>query len=255
MRTNICLIYLLCNRVNNKVYVGQTWRPLKERFRTYRKSQPHLFNAITKYGKDNFYYQILTVVNTQERADYWEGYFLTKFDTMDNDKGYNLRGPGGSRGQFSQTSKDKMSVKKLGIPLSETHKQHLSNAFSGENNPAAKITGRDVKELYLLYLNDPTITISKLGKIYGLTNTSVNFILNKKVWIQITKDLPDVDTGNRSQGSYLGKSALTESIVLDIKTKFQTGLFSQKQLSEMFNVSHITIHEIVRGKTWKHVIL
>ena len=248
----ICLIYVLRNYANDKVYVGQTWRILKERFRTYRKTQPYLFNAIEKYGKDNFYYEILTVANTQEMADYWEGYFITKLDSTNNDKGYNLRGPGGSHGKFSQASKGKMSAKKLGIPLSEIHKQHLSDIGSGENNPAAKITEVIAREIYLNFLHNKT-TISELSKKYKLTNTNINYILSRKNWCQATKDLPNIDIPNRVKGSYYKRSNLTEEMVREIKLKFQTGLYTQKQLSEIYHISFITIHEIVRNKTWKHV--
>jgi group I intron endonuclease len=249
---NICLIYVLRNHVNNKVYVGQTWRALKERFRTYRKSQPHLFNAIEKYGKDNFYYEVLTIALTQEVADYWEGYFITKYDSTNNDKGYNIRGPGGSRGKFSQISKDKMSARKLGIPLSKNHKQHLSDIGSGEDNPAAKITSEIAREIYLDFLNNK-ISISELSNKYKLTNTSISAILNRKNWQDATKDLPDIDMFNKVRGSYYNRSNLTEELVYEIKLKFQTGLYTQKQLTQEYDVSSITIHEIVRNKTWKHV--
>jgi group I intron endonuclease len=89
-----CIIYLLRNRVNNLIYVGQTWRTLKARFRAYSKTQPHLFNAIKLYGKDQFFYEVLTVAGTQETADYWEKYFINKYNSTDPEIGYNLKAGG-----------------------------------------------------------------------------------------------------------------------------------------------------------------
>lgn len=249
--TTICLIYILRNKINDKVYIGQTWRPLKARFNSYRKSQPYLFNAINKHGKNNFYYKVLCVANTQIMADYWEGYFITKYDSVDNDKGYNLRGPGGSHGKFSQISKDKMSKQKLGKSLSESHKQNLSIAFSGENNPAAKITEDIVKEIYIRCINEPLITTIELSKIYNICTVSINSILNRTAWFEATKYLPNINRANRARISY----DLTDQIVIDIKTKYKNEQISQTQLSKLYNVSITTIHEIVRNKTWKHIII
>lgn len=45
------------NKINNKVYIGQTHQTLKERWGKngsgYRTS-PHFYHAIQKYGWDNF---------------------------------------------------------------------------------------------------------------------------------------------------------------------------------------------------------
>lgn len=95
----LCLIYILRNTVNSKVYIGQTWRSLKERFRRYDKRQSHLFNAINLYGKDRFYYEVVTVAHTQEIADYWEIYFINKYNSTNTDFGFNLK-TGGARGRY-----------------------------------------------------------------------------------------------------------------------------------------------------------
>jgi group I intron endonuclease len=89
-----CIIYLLRNRINNLVYVGQTWRTLKTRFRAYSKAQPHLFNAIKLYGKEQFFYEVLTVAGTQEIADRWEKYFIDKYNSTNPQIGYNLKAGG-----------------------------------------------------------------------------------------------------------------------------------------------------------------
>jgi group I intron endonuclease len=95
----LCIIYILRNRINNLVYIGQTWRPLKKRFRGYSEKQIHLFRAIKTYGKESFFYEVLTVAHTQKIADYWECYFIDKFDSIDPNKGYNLK-TGGIGGRY-----------------------------------------------------------------------------------------------------------------------------------------------------------
>jgi len=249
----ICIIYLLRNHINDKVYVGQTWRRLKERFRTYHKSQSHLFNAIQKYGEDSFYYEILMIANTQEIADYWEDYFIIKYNSLDRQFGYNKRRSGQSKGIFTEESLNKMSIKKLGISLPESHKQHISDATRGENNPAVKLTEELVKELYLRALNDPLINAPKLSKIYNISTVQINHILNKNSWKHITQNFPKIDMKQKSRGSGLARSNLTDQIVLDIKIKYNAKTFTINELSKIHNVSYKTIYDIVKNISWKHV--
>lgn len=54
------------------------------------------------------------------------------------------------------------------------------------------------------------------------------------------------------KGSTNGKSKLTEEQVVEIKILLQTNR-TQKEISEMFNVSAYTISDINNNKTWKHV--
>lgn len=50
------IIYKITNLVNNKVYIGQTERTLKERWgqHKYSKGCKYLHNAILKYGAESF---------------------------------------------------------------------------------------------------------------------------------------------------------------------------------------------------------
>ena len=72
-----CTIYLITNRVNGKTYVGQTWMTLSARWKSHNKPSskgkcPHLFNALLKYGKENFTIEEIDSVKTQKRANILE---------------------------------------------------------------------------------------------------------------------------------------------------------------------------------------
>jgi group I intron endonuclease len=134
-------IYILRNRANSKVYVGQTWQSLTERFDNAHGYDNCLYlsRAIKKYGKDNFYYEVMTFCSTQETADYWESCFIAKLDACNRDKGYNLRS-GGSRGLQSEETKKRMSDAQKGRIVSEDTKKKLSEIL--RNNPI-KMIGED----------------------------------------------------------------------------------------------------------------
>jgi len=93
-QNNICNIYIIKNRINNKVYVGATNRKIQQRFlqhvsnaSKYRKKRNKLYLAMQKYGAENFYVELLEQVSedkAQEREDFW----IAKY--MSIDSGYNL---------------------------------------------------------------------------------------------------------------------------------------------------------------------
>lgn len=120
-------IYILRNKINSKVYVGQTWQSLADRFdhgKGYINCL-YLDRAIKKYGIENFYYEVKTFCATQQVADYWETHFITVYDSCNRSKGYNLRS-GGSRGLQSEETKRRMSIAQIGKVVTEETKEKLS---------------------------------------------------------------------------------------------------------------------------------
>ena len=127
------IIYKISNRVNNKVYIGQTIRTLEERLKRHfhdAESNPntkiYFQRAIRKYGKENFYIEQIDTAKTQEELNKKEQFWIEKFDSITN--GYNtaIGGEGGN------TYKGMTSEQLSGI------KQKLSKANFGRNNGQAK---------------------------------------------------------------------------------------------------------------------
>jgi group I intron endonuclease len=126
----LCSIYVVTNKINGKKYVGQTWNTLKRRWTNHvlNKGVIKLYNAIKKYGKENFSIELLVITHTQPIADYWEIFFIEKLNTINS--GYNIR-EGGSRGKTSTSTKKKMSAWQIGRKLSPEHKANISKARMG----------------------------------------------------------------------------------------------------------------------------
>ena len=47
-----------------------------------------------KYGYDSFYWEVLRECTTQDELDYYEDYYIKKFNSTDREKGYNLKSEG-----------------------------------------------------------------------------------------------------------------------------------------------------------------
>lgn len=84
-------IYIIKNKINNKVYIGQSVR-LQQRMNEHKRnsSNPHLKNAIELYGIDNFSFDILCECK-EEELDNLEIQYIKKFDSTNPDKGYNIQ--------------------------------------------------------------------------------------------------------------------------------------------------------------------
>lgn len=108
------IIYMFTNKVNNKKYIGQT---ISEKNRYYShfykgaKECQYFHAAISKYGKDNFDYEVLyrseLFEDTKENKrlikktlNDKEQFFIKKYNTVDREKGYNITiGGDGTPGQ------------------------------------------------------------------------------------------------------------------------------------------------------------
>lgn len=134
-----CSIYIVKNIINNKVYVGQTWKCISNRLCEHirhrndkRRRCTKLARAMNKYGIDKFNIQLLTITHTQEVSDYWENYFIEKYDAINN--GYNIKN-GGSKGRHSTETAAKISKALKGKKFSKNHRENISKAKVGKSIP------------------------------------------------------------------------------------------------------------------------
>jgi len=95
-------IYIIKNKCNKKVYIGQTMQSVHERFVQHLKPSTvkkrgsyKIYNAISKYGKDNFYYEVLEANVGLKSIDELEIFYIAKYDSYKN--GYNSTNGGDSK--------------------------------------------------------------------------------------------------------------------------------------------------------------
>lgn len=115
-------VYVHTNKINGKVYVGQTIhgnRPHKrwDNGNGY-KNCPLFWRAIQKYGWDGFYHDVIANNLTAEEADNFEILLINKLNSTDHKCGYNI-GLGGTANK----------------KLSEETKRKISESHMGEKNP------------------------------------------------------------------------------------------------------------------------
>lgn len=88
-------IYMHKNKINGKVYIGQTYTSLRARFGKNGigyKGCPIFYNAIQKYGWDNFEHEILEEnIPNAEIANEREKFYIALYNSTNGDFGYNIQ--------------------------------------------------------------------------------------------------------------------------------------------------------------------
>ena len=146
-------VYKHTNKINSKVYIGLTGRTPEKRwanglgYKPKGKNQSaYFYNAILKYGWDNFTHEILYTELTKQQAERIEIFLIGQYKSNQREFGYNIDNGGNCRGKMSEETKKKISESwsenretrskkisdgKKGYKFTEEHKKHLSEAKKG----------------------------------------------------------------------------------------------------------------------------
>lgn len=111
------IIYTVRNKVNNKLYIGQTIFTFKTRYKNdlYKNTKnEYLRRAIKKYEINNFVIdENFDVAYSKEELDKLECMYINMYKTTDRKYGYNIMG-GGHNGKHSIETRNKIRIAQLG---------------------------------------------------------------------------------------------------------------------------------------------
>lgn len=169
-------IYKITNIQNNKVYIGQSIRPINQRFQRHINDalnnilDTHFTRAIRKYGKENFIIKEIDTANTQEELNEKEQYWIKYYNSVID--GYNKTDTISKCGGNTYQSKTEKEM--------EIIKNKIRQTKIGNKNPMA----RKIKRINIL-TNEIDIfdTIISCAKACGIQNgkTSIVERLNGKI--------------------------------------------------------------------------
>lgn len=93
MDDKVYIVYQHINKINGKSYIGITSQPTYRRWgkdgQKYNEC-PHFWNAIQKYGWDNFDHRILYTGLTHDEACEMEKKIISEYNTTNPENGYNI---------------------------------------------------------------------------------------------------------------------------------------------------------------------
>jgi len=233
------VIYQIRNKINNKIYIGQTTRNLKKRIYEYKSGFNNgtlqntiLLNSFKKYGFDNFDITTIDTATTLDELNNKEIYYINKFNSTNPEIGYNIE-IGGRNSIPSEETLKKMSIahsgkkqnhtwikkrislrgseeaKKYGKPKSEDDKKYLS-----ENSPkfwAGKNRSEDTKT-----------KISETKKINGLSNKQKELLCKRVIaYNPITNETINLfeSTGDAAKFYNTSQSTISRKCSNKVKNK------------------------------------
>lgn len=136
------IIYQHINKINGKRYIGQTSQNEERRWRHgdgYVDS-PKFYRAIQKYGWDNFSHEIIEIGESQQWANERERYWISYYDTFNNDeKGYNMT-PGGEN-YMKELWQNEEYKNKMRKSFSEARQRDWSNQQFAQDRLDALLNG------------------------------------------------------------------------------------------------------------------
>ena len=226
---NNLIIYKVTNKHNGKIYIGQTINKMIDRMGDHKRkslkygSKSHFHCAINKYGIEGFTWTVIDKAKTREELNKKEKYWVSFYNSIKRDKGYNLK-EGGGQCVFTDEVKKKIGDAGRGRKQSKEHKELTRQRMLGSNNP---FFGKKHSE-------ETKIRISKSRKGKGLGQTK----------LQVLK-CPHRGSNNK-------RSCIDEKIARDIKIMLKKGI-RNCEIQKTLNISKGVIQGIKHEVTWKHV--
>lgn len=133
------IIYKVLNKINGKIYIGQTTRTLDKRKEEHINSKDDSFfhQALRKYGNDNFEWEIIFECNNLSTLNEQEIFYINKYNSYK--KGYNMS----LGGEFIPMIEPNIAKKQGNSVRGKNHhfygkKRPDHSKWMKENNPAKK---------------------------------------------------------------------------------------------------------------------
>ena len=203
-------IYIIKNKINSKVYIGQTCQSPHERFMQHMKPSVckqrgtyKIYNAINKYGKENFYYEVLEKNIDEAEIDEKEIYYIALYDSYEN--GYNSTHGGDAKTistiqdieKFKKMHQEHTSYEKMANEFNVNKQTIVRTAAALGLRRARKVTkeyllnNKDIKtnKEMAKELNVSTATITRAFKKFNIKRgTGCSNTLNKQNQSNIKKE-------------------------------------------------------------------
>ena len=187
------IIYKATNKLNHKVYIGQTRNGLSRRMRQHlndaknERFDCYFHRALRKYGSDGFEWEVIDdSVSSLEELDELERMYIEQYDSFNKNKGYNTTSGGGAGYQLSEEECKKRSERVMGeknpmygIPspntgkkFTEEHKSKISQALKGRAHPwSTGANNHCARAVINLTTGEIFETVSEASRAY---NTNIN---------------------------------------------------------------------------------
>lgn len=177
------IVYKITNKINNKIYIGQTTKSLQERWYRHcyealsKKSKTKLGRAIRKYGEHSFSLEIVeSTSNLNKREKFWIDYYGSN-----TSKGYNIK-VGGEGGPHAKSTKNKITRANRNRVWTDEMRNNMSKAMKKWHKKRGFVP--------ISNQHKQKITLANIGRPMSLKTKEIFEARNKK----ISKPIICIDT-------------------------------------------------------------
>jgi group I intron endonuclease len=250
-------IYTIKNKINNKVYVGQSIR-VKNRLSEHiqnviNKKNCVLYNAINKYGLENFEFSIIDFANNIDSLNEKEIYYIKFYNSNNKKIGYNIE-EGGKNAKTSIETKQKLSNARKGL---KQNQEWIDKRIEKVAKPVIKLDkiNNTIIERY--------ISLAEAGRL-NLDNLSYEAISRK--CLGISKNDNDIiwcyeeDYLNNTIKKYKEKTInkrlieFSDEELLNMYNKHIINNISIRELSEIYSINYSTLLTYINNENKKESI-
>jgi group I intron endonuclease len=180
------IIYKATNKINGKIYIGQTIKSLHDRSLEHKsdaKRNNYCFpNAIAKYGFENFSWETIESCSSQEQLDEKEVFWIKELKSQDKNIGYNIASGGNPGKEIGQKS-----LSNLWKTTEFREKMKLAT-----RKGSRKLTDEQIGIIKTLHKDGYGVTV--LCRLFDTLDTGIRGIIWNKTWkeipaIEVTEDI------------------------------------------------------------------
>jgi group I intron endonuclease len=199
------IIYKATNNLNGKYYIGKTTATLEKRKKSHRlaskKKVSYFYNAINKYGFENFTWEILAKCTNINELNRFEREFIAN-----NIDGYNIaKGDDGGDTFSNNPNKDnfrkKISNFHSGKKLTQEHKTKISEAHKGMKKPWASQIAEEMGKAWKNKKREPRVLSEETKKKISESNKG-----KKKIFSEEHKKKLSESNKGKKKNPYRGKT-------------------------------------------------
>lgn len=258
-------IYITTNIINGKKYIGQ--KIFDNKFNNYLGSGKLLKQAIKKYGKKNFYREIIAITYNKNELNELEIEYICLHNAVNSKDYYNISHGGDSpmAGLYwSEEQKQGLSEAMKGHEVSEETKAKISESLKGEkHHNYGKIMSEEQKlklsevRMGVLHSKETREKISQshIGITHSEESKQKMSISRKGVKMSEERK---IKMGEQRKGKKhseesklkisMSKMILNLEQISEIREKYATGNYKKYELAEEYPVSSTVIGKIVTYK-------
>lgn len=236
-------LYKHTNLINGKVYFGLTKNTIRERAKKDGKAYKqctYFYNAIQKYGWDNFSHEVVAELLPKDQASFYEKTMIKAYRANEREFGYNIQ-PGGLR---------------AGGMSPEGFERFIAASRRANKRPVVSFSrdGKRLKEFE---------SISEASKFYGISDSGIGAALSQGnktcggILFRLASDVQDfVDMPEEYLNEHVrvrhykaGKHAKCAAVVLfDKEGKRICEFESSLECAQYLGVYHGCVSNVINGR-------